>query len=50
MGGNLGLMHLIEEQGYNVKPLILNQDNKSAVTLLEKERSTSQRTQHIATR
>jgi hypothetical protein len=50
MGGNLGLMYLMEEQGYNVKPLILYQDNKSAITLLEKGRSTSQRTKHIATR
>jgi hypothetical protein len=50
MGGNLGLMYLMEEQGYNVKPLILYQDNKSAIILLEKGRSTSQRTKHIATR
>jgi hypothetical protein len=50
MGGNLGLMYLMEEQGYNVKPLILYQDNKSAIALLEKGRSTSQRTKHIATR
>jgi hypothetical protein len=43
MGGNLGLMYLMEEQGYhNVKPMILYQDNKSAFALLEKGRSTSQ--------
>ena len=27
MGGNIGLMYLMEEQDYNVKPLILYQDN-----------------------
>ena len=48
--GNLGLMYLMEEQGYDIKPLILYQDNTSAITLMEKGRSTSQRTKHIATR
>ena len=50
MGSNLGLMYLMEEQGYDIKPLILYQDNTSAITLMEKGRSTSQRTKHIATR
>jgi hypothetical protein len=50
MGSNLGFMYLMEEQGYDVKPLILYQDNTSAITLMEKGRSTSQRTKHIATR
>jgi hypothetical protein len=50
MGSNLGVMYLMEEQGYNVRPLILYQDNMSAITLMEKGRSTSQRTKHIATR
>ena len=50
MGGNLGLMYLLEEQGYDVRPLILYQDNTSAITLMEKGRSTSQRTKHIAIR
>ena len=50
MSSNLGLLYLSVEQGYDVKPLILFQDNKSVITLMEKSRSTSQRTQHIATR
>ena len=52
MGSNLGLMYLLEEQGYNVKPLILYQDNTSVITLMEKERSTSETytSLHIATR
>jgi len=47
MGSNLGLMYLLQEQGYDIKPLILYQDNTSAITLMEKGRSTSQRTKHI---
>ena len=50
MSSNLGLLYLLVEQGYDVKPLILYQDNKSAITLMEKGRSTSQRTKHISTR
>ena len=50
IGDNLGLMYLMEEQDYNVKPLILYQDNKSTIALLEKGRYTSQRTKHIANR
>jgi hypothetical protein len=50
MGSNLGLMYLMQEQGYDIKPLILYQDNTSAITLMKKGRSTSQRTKHIATR
>ena len=41
-------MHLSQEQGYDVRPVILDQDNTSAIT--EKGRSTSQRTKHIAIR
>lgn len=37
------------EQGYDVKPLLL-QDNKSCISLIEKGRSTSARTRHIAIR
>ena len=36
MGGNLGLMYLMEEQGYNVKPLIFYQDKKSVILLWRK--------------
>ena len=50
MGGNLGLMYLMEEQGYNVQPIILYQENFSFITLITKGKSTSQRTKHIATR
>jgi len=49
MGGNLGLIYLMQEQGYDVQP-ILYQDNTSAITLMTKGKSTSQRTEHIATR
>ena len=49
-GDNLGLMHFMEGQGYDVKPIVLYQDNKSAITLMNKGRSTSHRTRHIATR
>ena len=47
--GNLVNMYLMEEQGYNVKHLILYQDYKSTITLFEKGESISQRTKHIAT-
>ena len=50
MGGNLGLMYLLEEQGYDVRPLTLYQNNTSAITLMKKGISTSQRTKHITTR
>jgi len=43
MGGNLGLMYLMEEQAYNIQPIILHQENTSAITLMEKEKSKSQR-------
>ena len=49
-GENLGLMYLIEEQGYNVQPIILYQDNTSAITLMTKGKSASQRNKHKATR
>jgi hypothetical protein len=47
---DIGLMYLLEEQGYNIKPVILYQDNTSTITLLSKGRSTSQRTKHISVR
>ena len=50
MGGNLGLMYLLEEQCFDVRPLTLYQDNASGITLMKKGRSTSQRTEHIAIR
>ena len=34
MSFNLGLLYLLVEQGYDVKPLILYQYNKSAITLM----------------
>ena len=46
MGGNLGLMSLMQEQGYDVQPIILFQDNTSAITLMIKGKRTSQRTKH----
>ena len=33
MGGNMGLMYLMQKQGYNVQLIILYQDNTSAITL-----------------
>jgi histone deacetylase 1/2 len=50
LGANIGLMYFLEEQGYIVRPIQLYQDNKSSITLMEKGRSTSNRTKHIATR
>jgi hypothetical protein len=50
LGANLGLLYLMQEQGYDIKPVIFYQDNKSAITLMEKGRSTSQRTKHISVR
>lgn len=34
-------------QGYNMKPIIVHQDNKSTIILAEKGKSTNQRTRHI---
>jgi hypothetical protein len=45
----LGCKNLMENQGYKVK-LLLHQDNKSAIMLAHKGRSTSNRTRHIAIR
>ena len=50
MGGNLGLIYLMQEQEYSVQPIILYQDNTSAITLMTKGKSTSQHSKHIATR
>ena len=49
-GDNLGIMYFLEGQGYDIKPIVLYQDNNSAIMLLDKGRSTSHRTRHIATR
>jgi len=49
-GRDLGLIHLIYEQGYDVQPIILYQDNTSTITLMRKERSTSQCAKYIDTR
>ena len=43
-------MSLMQEQGYDVQPIILYQDNTSAITLMTKGKSTSQRTKQKATR
>jgi len=40
MGANLGLMYFLKEQGNDVGPLILYQDNTSAIILMEKGKST----------
>jgi len=48
-GDNLGIMYFLG-QGYDTKPMVLYQDNKSAITLMDKGRSTSHRTRNIATR
>ena len=47
---NLGIMYFLEDEGYKIKPMVLYQDNKSAMTFMDKGRSTSHRTRHIATR
>jgi len=38
MSSNLELLYILGEQGYDIKPLILYQDNKSTITLMEKGR------------
>jgi hypothetical protein len=40
----------LKEQGYDVGSAVVYQDNKSCMTLLEKGRSTSDRTRHIKIR
>ena len=35
-GDNLGMMYFLEGQGYDMKPIVLYQDNKSAITILDK--------------
>lgn len=40
-------LYFLQEQGYQVPPVTLHQDNKSAMALVSKGRSTSQRTRHI---
>jgi len=51
ISSNLRLLYLLGEQDYHMKPMItLYQDKKSAITLIEMGRSTSQRTQHITAR
>ena len=50
LGENLRLMYLMQDQGYDIKPVVLYQYNKSAITLMKKGRSTSRRTKHISVR
>ena len=38
------------EQGYNIQPAIIQQDNKSTITMIEHGRPTSDRTRHIHVR
>jgi hypothetical protein len=40
----------LQEQGYEMAPITLKQDNKSTMILLNKGMSTSERTRHIAIR
>ena len=44
MGENLGLLYLMQKQGYDVQPIILYMDNTSAITLMTNAKNTSQRT------
>ena len=41
------LRNLLKEQGYNMKPIKLYQDNQSTITLIKKGKSTSERTRHV---
>ena len=42
--------NFLEAQGYKTGPAIIEQDNKSTITLAEKGRSTSNRTRHVSIR
>jgi hypothetical protein len=50
MSHTLHYQEFLREQGYDVERAIVYQDNKSCMTLLEKGRSTSDRTRHIKIR
>ena len=41
------ILHFLVEQGYQIGPATVYQDNKSTIALAEKGRSTSDRTRHI---
>lgn len=41
------LRNLLGAQGYDMKPIILYQDNMSTITLIKKGKSTSERTRHV---
>lgn len=41
------MRNLLKEQGYNMKPIMLYQDNQSTITLIKKGKSTSERTRHV---
>ena len=49
-GDNLEIMYFLQGQGYDINPIVLYQDYNSVMTLLDKGRSTSHRTRHIARR
>ena len=41
------MRNLLKEQGYEMKPIKLFQDNQSTITLIKKGKSTSERTRHV---
>jgi hypothetical protein len=41
------MRNLLREQGYNMKPILLYQDNQSTIVLIKKGKSTSERTRHV---
>lgn len=41
------MRNLLREQGYVMIPVVLYQDNTSTITLVNKGRSTSERTRHV---
>ena len=48
MSCDLGLMSLLVEQGYEINPLILYQDDLFAITLIEKVRNVVRYKTHIS--
>jgi hypothetical protein len=43
----LWMRNLLKEQGYEMRSVVLYQDNTSTITLVNKGRSTSERTRHV---
>jgi hypothetical protein len=48
--GGLDFNNFMMAQGYQVEPVMIEQDNKSCITMLEKGRSTNDLTKHIGIR